>query len=172
MHDLPLPNLLDHMGAEDGPSCSEEEKDAKPQRSASTTPRSTMGTHPNDYDRVMGVTSVGSQESVRFGEENDPETEDVVDRAAHSSVDLDDTPDEEERRTTMQILVLLVESSVEVSATHFPSLTDLKKLNRKNCWLKKAQDLAHPIHLFNPQSDSWRQLLFVDHLSFLAGALQ
>ena len=26
VHDLPLPNLLDHMGAEDGPSCSEEEK--------------------------------------------------------------------------------------------------------------------------------------------------
>ena len=68
MHDLPLPHLLDHMGAEDGPSCSEEEKDAMRQRSASTTPRSTMVTHPNDYDRAMGVTSVGSQESVRFGE--------------------------------------------------------------------------------------------------------
>ena len=52
-----------------------------------------MGTHPNDYlnDRVMGVTAVGSQESVRFGEENDPETEDVLDRAAHSSEDLDKT---------------------------------------------------------------------------------
>ena len=77
MHDLPLLKLLDHMGAEDGPSCSEEDKEAKRQRSASTTPRSTMGTHPNDYDRVMGVTSVGSQESVRLGEEDDLETEDV-----------------------------------------------------------------------------------------------
>ena len=55
MHDLHLPRLLDHMGAEDGPSCSEE-KNAKRQRSASTTPRSTMGTLPCEYDRVMGVT--------------------------------------------------------------------------------------------------------------------
>ena len=47
MRDLPLPNLLDHMGAEDGPSCSEEEKEAKRQRSASTTPRSTVGSHTN-----------------------------------------------------------------------------------------------------------------------------
>ena len=69
MHDLPFPTLLDHMGAEDGPSCSEEEKDAKCLRSPSTTPRSAMSTQPNDYDRVMGATSVGSQESVRFGEE-------------------------------------------------------------------------------------------------------
>ena len=36
VHDLPLPRSLDHMGAEDRPSCSEEEKDAKRQRSAST----------------------------------------------------------------------------------------------------------------------------------------
>ena len=41
MHDLPLPSLLDRMGAdEDGPSCSEEEKETKRLRSASTTPRS------------------------------------------------------------------------------------------------------------------------------------
>ena len=59
-------------------------------------PRSTMGTRPYDYDRVTGVTSVGSQESVRFGEESDAETEDVLDRAAHSSVDLDNIRDEEE----------------------------------------------------------------------------
>ena len=54
MHDLPLPKLLDHMGAEDGPSeAEEEEKDAKRQRSASTTPRSTSGTLPREYDVVM-----------------------------------------------------------------------------------------------------------------------
>ena len=94
MHDLPLPNLLDHMGAEDGPSCSEEEKDAKRQRSASTTHRSTMATLPYEYDRVMGVASVGSQESVRFGEESDPE--DVQDTAAHSREALDQTQEEED----------------------------------------------------------------------------
>ena len=37
MNDLTLPRLLDHVGAEDGPSCSEEEKDAKRQRSAYDT---------------------------------------------------------------------------------------------------------------------------------------
>ena len=67
VHDLPLPFLLDHMGADgEGPSCSEEEKDAKRLRSASTTPRSERGTHPNDYAQVMEVTSVGSRELVRF----------------------------------------------------------------------------------------------------------
>ena len=83
------------MGAEDAPSCSEQEKEAKRQRSASTTPRSTMGTLPYEYDRVMGAASVGSQESVRFGEENDPETEDVQDTVAHSPEDLDQTYEEE-----------------------------------------------------------------------------
>ena len=52
MHDLALPSLPDRM------------------RSASTTPRSVRGTDPNEYDRVMGVTSVGSRETVRFGEED------------------------------------------------------------------------------------------------------
>ena len=40
--------LLGHMGAEDGPSCNEEEKDAKRLRSASTAPGSARGTQPND----------------------------------------------------------------------------------------------------------------------------
>ena len=71
------------MGAEDGPSCSEEEKDAKRQRSASTTPRSTVGTLPYEYDRVMGVTSADSHELVRFGEGNDPEIENTPDTVAH-----------------------------------------------------------------------------------------
>ena len=56
MDDLPLPKLLDHMGAEDGPSdAKEEEKEAKRYRSASTTPRSTSGALPHDYDMVMGI---------------------------------------------------------------------------------------------------------------------
>ena len=84
VRDLPLPRLLDHMGAEDGPSYSAEEKDGKRQRSASTTPRSTMGTFPYEYDRAMGVTSVRSHESERFGDGNDPETEDTPDTLAHN----------------------------------------------------------------------------------------
>ena len=98
VHDLPLPRQLNHMGAEDGPSCSEEEKDAKRQRPASTTPRSTMGTLPYEYDGVMGVASMGSHESVRFGEENDPEIEDVQDTVAHNREELNQTHEERNRQ--------------------------------------------------------------------------
>ena len=97
VHDLPLPLLLNQMGAdEDGPSCSEDEKDAKRLRSASTTPRSQRGTHPNDYDQVMRVTSVDSQESVRFGEEDGPVTGEIPDEMVHNSADLDETHDNDQ----------------------------------------------------------------------------
>ena len=70
MHDLTLPSLPDHLRTdEDGPSCNDDEKGAKRLRSTSTTPRSVRGTDPGDYDRAMGVTSVGCQETMRFGEE-------------------------------------------------------------------------------------------------------
>ena len=60
------------MGAEDGPSeAEEEEKEAKRQRSASTTPRSTPGTLPHEYDMVMGIAPVEPQGSERFEEGND-----------------------------------------------------------------------------------------------------
>ena len=94
VHDLPLPRLLD-QGRRSRTILREEEKDAKRQRSASTTPRSTMGTLPYEYDRIMGVASVGSHESVRFGEENDPETGDVQDTVAHNREELNQTHDEE-----------------------------------------------------------------------------
>ena len=99
MHDLPLSSLLNHMGADgDSPSCSEEEKEVKRLRSASTTPRSQGGTQPNDYDQIMGANSVGSRESVRFGEESDPETEEVSGEVVHDSVDLDETLDNDQYR--------------------------------------------------------------------------
>ena len=37
-----------------------------------------------------------SEESVKFGGENDPQTEDVQDTAAHSSEELDKTREEED----------------------------------------------------------------------------
>ena len=84
VHDLPLPSRRDYVGADsDGPSCSEEEKETKRMRSASTTPRSERGTHPNDYDQVMGA-------SVKFGEENDPETEDVPNIGVCDTASLDE----------------------------------------------------------------------------------
>ena len=60
-------------------------------RSTSTTPRSVRGTEPDDYDQAMGVPSVGSRETVRFGEENDPEIDENLDGVAHNSMDLDET---------------------------------------------------------------------------------
>ena len=58
---LAPPTLPDHTRIDDdGPTCSDEEKGTKRMRSASTTPRSVRGTDPDEYDRVMGVTSVGS----------------------------------------------------------------------------------------------------------------
>ena len=84
MHDLPLPRLLDHMGAEDRLSdAEEEEKEAKRCRPASTTPRSTSGALPHDYDIAMGIAPVEPQESARFEEGNNSDFQDD-DTAAHS----------------------------------------------------------------------------------------
>ena len=71
------PVLPDHLrGDDDGPIRSDEEKEAKRMRSASTTPRSVRGTDPDDYDRVVGVSSVGPQETIRFGEGNATDIDD------------------------------------------------------------------------------------------------
>ena len=101
MHGLSLPRLLDHVGAEDGPSSAEEGKEAKSQRSASTTSRSATGTLPHDYDRVMGVASVGSQESVRFGEEDDSDFKEVEEMATHSLNVLDDSKTNKDHQPDM-----------------------------------------------------------------------
>ena len=80
MHDFPLPRLLDHMGAEDGPSdAEEEEKEAKRCR-----PASTSGTLPHDYDMVMGIFQWNLKESVRFEEGSNSDFQDVEETAAHS----------------------------------------------------------------------------------------
>ena len=81
--------LLDHMGAEDGPSEVEEEKEVKCYRSASNTPRSTAGTLPHDYDVVMGIAPVESQESVRFEEGDNSEFQDVLEANTHDQETLD-----------------------------------------------------------------------------------
>ena len=107
MHGLTIPTLPDHLRIEaDGPSCSDDEKGAKRLRSTSTAPRSVRGTAPDEYDRVMGVTSVGSRETsptsvgsretVRFEEESDPKTGENVEGVAHNLVDLDETQEDED----------------------------------------------------------------------------
>ena len=76
---LPLPRLLDHMNAADEPSDDEEEeKDAKRQRSAPTTPRSTSSIHPHEYDEVMGITQVEPRDAKRFAEGSDSDFQDAV----------------------------------------------------------------------------------------------
>ena len=47
------------------------EKEAKRQRSEPTTPVSTSGRLPYDYDAVMGITKVGTKEAEGFDEELD-----------------------------------------------------------------------------------------------------
>ena len=74
------------MAAEDGPSDAEEEKKAKRYRSASTTPRSTTGTMPHEYDMVMGIAPVEPQESVGFEEGLDSEIQDVVETAVKQTI--------------------------------------------------------------------------------------
>ena len=79
---VPLPRLLDHMNAADGPSDDEEkEKEAKRQRSAPTTPRSASSTHPNEYDEVMGVTQVRPRDAKRFEEGDDSDFHDAEEHA-------------------------------------------------------------------------------------------
>ena len=110
VHDLPLPRLLDPMGAEDGPSDAEEEKEVKHYRSASNTPRSTTGALPHDYDMVMGIAPVESQESVRFEEGDNSEFQDVLEKTTHNQ-EFSDQPDK--KRVTMPLNLLGLGNSME-----------------------------------------------------------
>ena len=93
MHDLPLPRLADHMAAEDRPSDAEEEgKEVKLCRSTPTTPRSTSGTLPCDYDMVMGIAPVEPQEAVRFEEGDNSEFQGAQENTGPSPDPLEETP--------------------------------------------------------------------------------
>ena len=63
-------------------------------RSVSTTPRSVRGTDPDDYDRVMGVSSVGPQETVRFGEGDATDIAGNREGVANNSGNTDETEKE------------------------------------------------------------------------------
>ena len=75
---LPVPRLGDHLDTENGPSDEEGEKEAKRQRSEPTTPISTSSRLPYEYDRVMGITQVGSEEAEGFDEGLDLEYHDAT----------------------------------------------------------------------------------------------
>ena len=68
---IPVPRLEDQIDTENGPSDEDGEKDAKRQRSEPTTPISTSSRLPFEYDRLMGITQVGSGEAEGFEEGND-----------------------------------------------------------------------------------------------------
>ena len=70
------------MNAADGPSDNEEEeKDAKRQRSAPTTPRSTSSILPHEYDGVMGITQVEPRDAETFEEGDDSDFQDAEETA-------------------------------------------------------------------------------------------
>ena len=86
-----VPTLPDHLrGDEDGPTCSDEEKKPKRIRSTSTTPRSLRCTDPDDYDQVMGVSSVGHHEPARFGEGSATDVEENQEGVAKNSHDMEE----------------------------------------------------------------------------------
>ena len=75
---LQLPRL-DASDTEKHSDDSAGEKEAKRQRSEPTTPVSTHGTNPNDYDALMGITRVGTKEAEGFDKELDsPIYHDVI----------------------------------------------------------------------------------------------
>ena len=81
---LPLPRLPDHLI--DGPSCDEEESEAKRPRSTSTTPKSGREMDPDECDRLMGIISVDlSSEEDRFGDGELTDTENPISRVADDS---------------------------------------------------------------------------------------
>ena len=66
---LEPPRLPEHLM--DGPSVDEEESEAKRPCSTSTTPKPGRATDPNEYDCLMGVSSVDlSGEEDGFGDRN------------------------------------------------------------------------------------------------------
>ena len=77
-----LDHILDHISAADGPSDDEEEeKDAKRQRSAPTTPRSTSSIFPRECDEVVGITQVELRSAERFEERDDSDFQDAEETA-------------------------------------------------------------------------------------------
>ena len=98
MHGPALPRLFDHMGAEDGPSSTEEGKEAKRQRSALPhLDPPLVHCHMTTIGLWEGA-SVGSHESVRFGEEDDSEFKEVEEMATHSQNVLDEARNDEDHQ--------------------------------------------------------------------------
>ena len=85
--DLLEPLLLpERLRGDDGPSGNEEESEAKRPRSTSTTPKSGRGIDPDDYDRLMGISSVNPSEEDRFGDWDVTDMEAVEEGVANDSM--------------------------------------------------------------------------------------
>ena len=89
---LDLLTLPDHLrGDDNGPTCSDEEKEAKRMRSASiSTPGSLRGSDPNDNHWIMGVSSVGPHKTARSGEGNTTDADENQEGIADNSGDIEE----------------------------------------------------------------------------------
>ena len=66
----------------------------------------------------MGVTSMGSRKTVRFGEANVPETEEDLDGVAHNSIDLDETQEHVEQGLHDDAILVLMRLWGVMEAQH------------------------------------------------------
>ena len=83
---LEPPVLTEYLRGDDGPSGNKEENDAKRPRSTSTTPKSARGMDPDEYDRMMGISSVHPSEGDRFGDGDVTDTEGMEEGVANDSM--------------------------------------------------------------------------------------
>ena len=79
------PVLPEYLRGDDGLSGNEEENDAKRPHSTSTTPKSVQGTDLDEYDRVMGISSVHPSEGDRFDDGDLTDTEGMEEGDANDS---------------------------------------------------------------------------------------
>ena len=82
---LEPPILPEYLKGDDGPSGDDEENDAKRRRSTSTSPKSARGMDPDEYDRLMRISSVKPSEEDRFGDGDVTDTEEMAEGVANDS---------------------------------------------------------------------------------------
>ena len=83
---LEPPIFPQYLRGDDGPSGNDEENDAKRPRSTSTTPKSARGIDPDEYDYLMGISSVNPSEGDRFGDGDVNDTEGIEEGVANDSM--------------------------------------------------------------------------------------
>ena len=83
---LEPPILPEYLRGDDGLSGNEEENDAKRPHSTLTTPKSARGMDPDEYDRLLGISSVNPSQKDRFGDGDVTDTEGIDEEVANDSM--------------------------------------------------------------------------------------